>query len=74
MYVDLLKQRIEEDPRLTTWCLAERLGYSHIAVKNHLLELGEAWKYGVWIPHELLPLQLQHSVDAGIKLLTSNQC
>jgi hypothetical protein len=27
--IDVLKQLIEEDPRLTTRCLAERLGCSH---------------------------------------------
>ena len=43
----LLKQLIKEDPRLTTQCLAERLGCSHTAVKTHLDELGKTWKYGV---------------------------
>ncbi len=32
--MDVLKQFIEEDPRLNTRCLAERLGYSHITVKT----------------------------------------
>ena len=32
--VDVLKQLIEEDPRLTTRCLAERLGCSHTTVEN----------------------------------------
>jgi predicted transcriptional regulator len=39
--MDVLTQLIEEDPRLTTRCLAERLGYSHITMKTHLGELGE---------------------------------
>ena len=43
----LLKQLIEEDPRLTTRCLSERLGCSHIAVETYLHELGKTWKYGV---------------------------
>jgi hypothetical protein len=62
--VDLLKQLIEEDPRLTLQCLAEQLGCSHTGVEKHLKELGKTWKYGVWIPHELSPHQLQHRVDA----------
>ena len=45
--VDVLKQLIEEDPRLTTLCLVERLGCSHTAVEKHLNELGKKWKYGV---------------------------
>jgi predicted transcriptional regulator len=43
--VDLLKQLIEEDPRLTLRCLAEQLGCSHTAVEKHLNELGKTWKY-----------------------------
>ena len=61
--VDILKQLIEEDPRLTTCCLAERLGYSHTTVETHLNELGKTWKYGVWIPHQLSLHQLQLRVD-----------
>ena len=45
--VDVLKQLIEEDPRLTTLCLAERLGCSHTTVERHLSDLGKKWKYGV---------------------------
>jgi transposase len=41
--VDLLKQLIEQDPRLTLRCLAEQLGCSHTAVEKHLNELGKTW-------------------------------
>ena len=43
MDMDLLKELIEQDPRLTTRCLAERLGCSHIAIETHLHELGKTW-------------------------------
>ena len=36
--MDVLKQLIEEDPRFTTRCLAERLGCSHTTVETHLGE------------------------------------
>ncbi len=39
--MDVLKQLIEEDPRLTTRCLAERLGCSHTTLKTHLAALGK---------------------------------
>ena len=39
--VGLLKQLIEEDPRLSLQCLAEQLGCSHTAVEKHLKELGK---------------------------------
>ena len=45
--MDALKQLIEEDPRLTTRCLAERLGCVHATVETHLKELDKTWKYGV---------------------------
>ncbi len=56
--MNVLKQLIEEDPRLTTRSLAERLGCSHITVETYLGELGKTWKYGVWISHELSSHQL----------------
>jgi len=36
--MDVLQQLIEEDPRLTTRCLAEQLGCSHNTVETHLGE------------------------------------
>jgi hypothetical protein len=44
---DLLKQLIEEEPRLTTRSLAEQLGCSHTAVEKHLIQLDKVWRYGV---------------------------
>ena len=71
--MDVLKQLIEEDPRLTTRCLPERLGCSHVTVEIHLHKLGKTSKYGVWIPHELSPHQLQLRVDACMELMTSHR-
>ena len=71
--IDLLKQQIEQDPRLTTRCLAELLGCSHVSVEKHLADLGKTWKYGVWIPHELAPHQLQSRVDTCMDLVTSHR-
>ena len=71
--VDVLKQLIEEDPRLTTRCLAERLECSHTTVETHLRDLGKTWKYGVWIPHELSQHQLQFKVNICMVLITSHR-
>ena len=71
--VDHLKQLIEQDPRLTSRCLADQLGCSHTAVEKHLNELGKTWRYGVWIPHELSPHQLQYRVNACMDLMTSHR-
>ena len=71
--IDVLKQLIEEDPRLTTRCLAEPLGCSHTTVETHLSELGKMWKYGVWIPHELPPHQFQLRVDTCMTLMMSHR-
>jgi hypothetical protein len=54
-------------------CLAEQFGCSHIAVEKHLNEIDKTWKYGVWIPHELSPHQLQHRVDTCMDLMTSHR-
>ena len=61
--VDLLKQLIEEDSRLTSRRLIEQLGCPHTAVGKHLNESGKTWRYGVWISNELSPHQLQYRVD-----------
>jgi transposase len=71
--LDILKKLIEEDLIVTTRCLAERLECVHVTVETHLKELGKAWKYGVWIPHELSPHQLQLRVDASMELMTSHR-
>ena len=73
MDVDVSKQLIEEDPRLTRRCVAEWLGCSHTTAKTHLSELDKTWKYGVWIPHELSPHQLQLRVDTCMTLMTSHR-
>ena len=70
--VDILKQLIEEGPRLTTCCLAQRLGCSHTTVEAHLRKLGKMWKYGVWILHELSSHRLQFRVDTCMALMTSH--
>ena len=71
--LDRLKQEIEQDPRLTTRCLADLLGCSHSTVERHLVELGKSWKYGVWIPHELSLYQLRLRVDTCMDLVTSRR-
>ena len=70
--VGRLEEAIEHEPRLSSRCLAERLGCSHTTVKGHLKGLGKAWKYGVWVPHELAPHQLQCRIDMCRSLLTSH--
>ena len=46
MDMHLLKKLIEEDPRLTTQCLAEPLRCSHITLEIYLHELGKTWN--IW--------------------------
>jgi len=70
---ELLKQLIEDEPRSTLYGLAEKLECSPTAVENHLHALGKKWKYGVWIPHELAPHQLQKRIDTCMELITSHR-
>ena len=71
--LDLLRQEIEQDPRLTTRCLADRLGCSHTTIETYLAELGKSWKYGVWIPHELSLDQLRSRANTCMDLITSHR-
>jgi hypothetical protein len=71
--LEVLKQLIEEESRSTVRCLAERVGRSHTAVVQHLHDLGKTRKYGVWIPHELTPHQLENRINTCMDLLTSHR-
>ena len=71
--VELKKQLIEEEPRLTSQYLAGQLGCSHTAMEKHLNELGKTWRYRIWIPYELSPHQLQYRVDVSMDLLRSHR-
>ena len=70
---EVLDQLIEEEPRLTTRCLAEHLECFHTIIERYLGELGKTWKYGIWIPHELSLFQLRCRVDSCMELLTSHR-
>lgn len=71
--MEALEDAVEEDPRQTTRCLAERLNCDHSTVERRLHDLGRIWKYGVWIPHELSAHQLNQRIDVCIELLTSHR-
>ena len=71
--VDLPKQLIEENLRLTSQYLAEQFGCSHTMVEKHLNALGKTWRYGVLTPHELSSHQLQHRVDVCTDFMTSHR-
>ena len=71
--VDLPKQLIEENLRLTSLHLAEQFGCSHTMVEKHLNELGKTWRYGVLTLHELSSHQLQHRVDVCTDFIRSTE-
>ena len=58
--INLVVQLVKQDSRLTTWGSVEQLECPHTTIERHLAALGNSWKYGVWIPHELSLYQLQH--------------
>lgn len=68
--IDELNDLIEQDPRQTTRCLAELFGCSHTTIESSLKALGKIYKYGVWIPHQLSPIQLKMRVDTCMELLS----
>ena len=70
--MELIKQLIEKDSRLTSSYLAWQLVCSNTAVEKHLNELDKTWKYWVWIPDELSTHQLKYRVDVSMDLMTSH--
>jgi histone-lysine N-methyltransferase SETMAR len=53
MDTTVLLSLLEENPRLTTREMAERMSCSHTTVANKLRELGKKKKIGSWVPHKL---------------------
>ena len=64
--INELKAVIEEDPRQTTRCLAERFSCCHTTIETYLGELGKSYKYGLWIPHQLNTKHLNQRVDMHV--------
>ncbi|GFY56090.1 histone-lysine N-methyltransferase SETMAR [Trichonephila inaurata madagascariensis] len=50
---NILKAVLEQNPRQSTKCIAERLNTSQSTVIRHLEKLGKVNKLGVWVPHNL---------------------
>ena len=71
--MELLKQLIEEDPRLTSPNLAKQLGCFHTAMEKHLNRLDKTWRYRVSISDELSPHQLKYRVDVSMDLMASHR-
>ena len=67
--LELLRQLVEKEPKSTTRHLAEQLKRFHMSVDRYLHKLGNSWKYGVCVPHELSQGQLERRVDACVQLL-----
>ena len=68
--VELIKQIIEEDPRLTSQYLEGQFGCFHTTVEKHQNDLGKTRRYEVWIPNELSTHQLKYKVDVWLDLMT----
>jgi histone-lysine N-methyltransferase SETMAR len=48
-----LQQLIEEDPKMTTQCIADALSVHYNTVDRNLRQMGLVPKLGVWVPHDL---------------------
>lgn len=70
---DRLRERIEENPGLTTRKLGEEFGVSHPTIVEHLAQLGLTSKLNRYVPHNLTPEQKHSRVDACMTLLERNR-
>lgn len=68
--IDQLLALVENDPRQTTRCLASIIGCDHSTIVRHLNELGFHSLLGVWVPHDLTPVQKTHRLDICASLLS----
>lgn len=68
--LDILKDLVESDPRLTTRCIASKLGCHHSTIEYHLHQIGFSSKLGVWVPHELTSQQLSNRMYICMHLLS----
>ena len=67
--IDVLRDHIESDPRLSSRELAIRLGTTHTTVLRHLHDMGKVSKCGIWVPHKLTENQLLQRVTICTSLL-----
>ena len=67
---DILRSIIEEDPKLTSYQVAETLGVAHSTVLEHLHKIGKVNKAGVWVAHELSQDNLNSRITICSSLLS----
>ena len=65
-----IKTLIEDDPRMSTRQIAEKVKYHHSTIEYILKELGKIYKHGIQIPHTLSREQKQVRIDSCIYLLS----
>jgi histone-lysine N-methyltransferase SETMAR len=68
-----LRRMIEDNPRLTTRCMAEALECHHSTIEYQLHAMGKVLKIGTWVPHELSSNDLERRVDAATILLSKRR-
>lgn len=69
---DKLNDLIKADPRTTTRQLAQELNVSHVAILNHLKQLGKVKKLDKWVPHLLSEKQKNRRFEVCSSLLLRN--
>jgi histone-lysine N-methyltransferase SETMAR len=70
---DAVRSLVESDPRLSTRCMAEALGCSHVTIENHLHAMGKVLKIGSWVPHLLQQKDLDRRSEVCAMLLSKNR-
>ncbi|XP_015185986.1 PREDICTED: histone-lysine N-methyltransferase SETMAR-like [Polistes dominula] len=67
---NLLKAVLEQNPRQSTRCIAERLNTSQSTVIRHLGKLGKISKLGVWVPYNLSEQNKEDLMSIATSLLS----
>ncbi|GFX10795.1 histone-lysine N-methyltransferase SETMAR [Trichonephila clavipes] len=67
---NLLKTVLEQNPRQSTRCIAERLNTSQSTIIRHLEQLGKVSKLGVWVPHNLSERNKEDHMSIATSLLS----
>ncbi len=71
--LDELQEIVKEDPRLTTACIAYKLGCDQSTISRYLSQLGFRYVLSVWVPHDLTPEQKTNRLDICTNLLTKHR-
>ena len=71
--IDALRTIVENDPRLTSYQIAEELNQSQSTIIRQLHKIGKVNRAGIWVPHDLSQQNLSERILICTSLLLAKR-